>query len=386
MILLKDHLIRNHFKKEINGILSDLQEKVGLGRDSYHCPLSPCGYFGQRRLDVMKHIALTHGYLSGVISNYRGRAGLSGHHEEFLNLVVRAQPNHESGLTVVTCEWCKQTFSSKHLATHQALQHFLLQYSRRLSELQTEGAAETAGGRRACPSQGCKVSSSWGDGRRELTDFSCSTRCPPVCRPGRSRQFWSSTWLSNISPSTSWQHWMAPLSFPARFWKIPSSLAVPSSQWQVSKIFLLSAITSSSMYQTSYMTTSRISYEMPRNYSLVIVSFVRLDVSVERPQMLENTSMSWTLTEWSWQCWYWEIWRSPTTSSSQTYWHTQTPVRQNSSSPGFFPRLTIEKHNQVPVGICRQKKPKMSKIMSATKRVIFHVVFVIKYSRGRGMF
>ena len=153
MNFLKDHLIRSHFKREIDGILSDLQEKVGLGRDSRHCPLSPCGYFGQMRLDLIKHLALTHGYLSGVISNYGGRAGLSEHHEELLNLVVRAKPNLESSLTVVTCDWCKQTFSSKYLTTHQALQHFPLQYTRQLTELQT------AGGGRSCPSKGCKVSS-----------------------------------------------------------------------------------------------------------------------------------------------------------------------------------------------------------------------------------
>ena len=165
---LKDHLIRSHFKTEIDWILSDLQEKVGLGRDSHHCPLSPCGYFGQLRLDVIKHLALTHGYLSGVISNYSGRADLLDHHEEFLNGLARVKPNLESSLTVVTCDWCKQTFSSKHLTTHQALQHFPLQYRRRLTDLQTAGAGtETAGWRRACPSEGCKVSfiSGGGEGR-----------------------------------------------------------------------------------------------------------------------------------------------------------------------------------------------------------------------------
>ena len=157
MNFLKDHLIRSHFKQEIDGILSDLQEKVGLGRDSNHCPMSPCGYFGQMRLDVMRHLALTHGYLSEVISTYSGRAGVLDHQEEFLNLLVK--PNIDRSLTVVTCDWCKQTFSSKYLTTHQALQHFPLQYQRRLAELQTAGAGtETAGGRRACPSEGCKVS------------------------------------------------------------------------------------------------------------------------------------------------------------------------------------------------------------------------------------
>ena len=169
MNFLKDHLIRSHFKTEIDWILSDLQEKVGLDRNSHHCPLSPCGYFGHLRLDVIKHLALTHGYLSGVISNYSGRADLLDHHEEFLNGLARVKPNLESSLTVVTCDWCKQTFSSKHLTTHQALQHFPLQNRRRLTDLQTAGAGtETAGWRRACPSEGCKVSfiSGGGEGRR----------------------------------------------------------------------------------------------------------------------------------------------------------------------------------------------------------------------------
>ena len=162
MNFLKDHLIRSHFKTEIDRILSDLQEKVGLGRDSHHCPLSPCGYFGHLRVDVIKHLALTHGYLSGVISSYSGRADLMDHHEEFLRDLARVKPNSESSLTVVTCDWCKQTFSSKHLTTHQALQHFPLQYTRRLRDLQTAGAGtDTAGARRACPGQNCKVSYNW---------------------------------------------------------------------------------------------------------------------------------------------------------------------------------------------------------------------------------
>ena len=154
MNFLKDHLIRSHFKKEIDGILSDLQEKVGLGRDSHHCPLSPCGYFGQMRLDVIRHLALTHGHLSRVVSTYSEHVGVPEQHQELLQLIGRVKPNLDSSLTVVRCDWCHQTFASKHLTTHQALQHFHLQYRRRLTELQTE----TAGERRACPSPGCKVS------------------------------------------------------------------------------------------------------------------------------------------------------------------------------------------------------------------------------------
>ena len=154
MNFLKDHLIRSHFKKEIDGNLSDLQEKAGLGRDSHHCPIAPCGYFGQMRLDLIKHLALTHGNLSVVTSAYRDRVGLLKPPQELLDLVAKVKP--ESSLTVVTCDWCKETFSSKHLTTHQALQHFPLQYTRRLTDLQV-GTGET-GGRRVCPSQGCKVS------------------------------------------------------------------------------------------------------------------------------------------------------------------------------------------------------------------------------------
>ena len=154
MNFLKDHLIRSHFKKEIDGNLSDLQEKAGLGRDSHHCPITPCGYFGQMRLDLIKHLALTHGNLSVVTSAYRDRVGLLKPPQELLDLVAKVKP--ESSLTVVTCDWCKETFSSKHLTTHQALQHFPLQYTRRLTDLQV-GTGET-GGRRVCPSQGCKVS------------------------------------------------------------------------------------------------------------------------------------------------------------------------------------------------------------------------------------
>ena len=102
----------------------------------------------------MKHIALTHGYLSGIISKYSDQVGVLEQQQELLKLIARVKPNLDSNLTVVTCDWCNQTFASKYLTNHQALQHFPLQYKRRLTELQ----AESAGGRRACPSPGCKVS------------------------------------------------------------------------------------------------------------------------------------------------------------------------------------------------------------------------------------